>query len=229
MQELAVDFKQRRRRKNNLIKRQRTDNRSGFDGSSLITHDEILYSSSGWTHFPITHPLCNPNPKKETLIAILQTSVGIQFQDQVELGKLEELLKLMGENHRAYRYTTILHNILKASTRSKSPDSPVHLDEIRKFVKHAIKSVVPVKLLGGSANQLIFISNACSFIAAGRGTSFTLNDFMQSMKTGKCQWLKHLDSLPLQVSLLARVVKWVNLFITSYTKFAKILNLLYFS
>ena len=68
---------------------------------------------------------------------------------------------------------------------------------------------MPIELLGGKTNQQIFLSNVRRFVEAGRGTSFTLNDLIQSMQTSKCRWFSHFPSLPVQISLIARLITWL--------------------
>jgi hypothetical protein len=77
------------------------------------------------------------------------------------------------------------------------------------FIRCVIKQVVPIELLGGKTNQQIFLSNVRRFVEAGRGTSFTLNDLIQSMQTSKCRWFSHFPSLPVQISLIARLITWL--------------------
>ena len=87
--------------------------------------------------------------------------------------------------------------------------SPVEQGRVYQFVRSILTKVVSFRLLGSSHNWQIFLSNVRRYITAGRGRSFTLSDLMQSMKTNHCHWMRHLNSLPLQTSLLARLVKWL--------------------
>lgn len=201
-----INNKRRRRRRNKF--KQIVDNRRAIDGSTPIPHDEILYSSSGWTHFPITHPLFRSTPD-ETIAAILNTSVGTEcLTDQPELIRFTELVTVMGKNHRQCRYNAILRRMLSAYDPKKAS---VDADRVYQFIKCVVKKVVPVELLGGPANRRTFLSNVRYFVNAGRGTVFTLSELIQSMRTGRCRWLAHLSSLPVQISLLARVTAWLFL------------------
>ena len=206
----TVNVKQsgrRRRTKRKAI--QKVDHRRAFDGSLVIFHDEILYSHSGWTHFQITHPLLRSSPE-DTVTAILNCPVGSSIRTNgVELSQFHQFVELMWKNHRRCRYTSILRQLLK--TDSAKERLAVRTDRVNLFICVAIKTVIPVQLLGGMHNRKVLLRNVERFIRAGKGTLFTLNDIMQSVKSSKCRWLDRLDSLPLQVSLLARLFKWLFL------------------
>lgn len=198
-----------RRGRNKLAVQQIVDKRRAIDGSILIPHDEILYCSSGWTHFPITHPLFRRS-SKEAMSAILNASVGTECRDdQVDLSRLGQLIEVMAKKHRLCRYTPILRRMLSSDYDSQK--ASVDPDRVYQFIKCVVKKVVPVALLGGQSNQQIFLSNVRRFVQAGRGTAFTLSDLIQSMRTGQCRWLSHLPSLPVQISLLARLITWLFL------------------
>ena len=218
--ETTANYRPTRRGKKRVAA-QKVDPRQAFNGSDPIPHDAVMYSSSGWTQFTVDHPLNRANPGDATAVnAILATDVGgADFQDeQGRLTRLEELVGLMGKNHRRFRYGAILGRILDSASEYDPLKSCVDVDRVVQFVRRAVKSVIPLELLGGRENLLVFLSNVRSFIQAGRKTCFTLNGLMQSMKTNRCNWLAHLESLPLQVSLLARLVKWVN-YILSFILF----------
>ena len=199
--------KKTRRGRNKLAVRQIVDKRRAVDGSILIPHDEILYSSSGWTHFPNTHPLFrSPN---DTIAAILNAPVGTECRnDQLDLTRLSQLVEVMGKNHRRCRYTPIFRRMLIDSDYDPKISS-VGVGLVYRFIKCVVKKVVPVQLLGDIKNQRIFLSNVRRFVQAGRGTAFTLNDFIESMRTSKCLWLIHSPSLPVQISLMARLITWL--------------------
>ena len=199
-----------RRRNKSVRVQQIVDKRRAIDGSIHIPHDEILYSGSGWTHFPITHPLFRSS-HKEAVTAILKMSVGTECRDDVvDLSRLGQLIEVMARNHRKCRYTPILRRML-SSDPYDAQKSSVDADRVHQFIKCVVKKVVPLDLLGGSANQKMFLSTIGRFVRAGRGTAFTLNDLIQSMRTSRCRWLSHLSSLPVQISLLARLITWLFL------------------
>ena len=198
-----------RTRRSKSKKIQKVDHRRAFDGSLAIPHDEILYSHSGWTHFQITHPLLRSSAE-DTATAILNCPVGTSIRtDDVELSLLHRCVESMWKNHRRCRYKSILAQLLKISPAKE--ETTVRVDRVNLFICAAVKSVVPIELLGGVHNRKVLLGNVERFIRAGKGTCFTLNDIMQSVQSSKCQWLRHLDSLPLQLSLLARLFKWIFL------------------
>ena len=199
--------KTRRGGKHPARARQIVDKRRAFDGSILIPHDEILYSSTGWTHFPNTHPLFRSS--NEIIEAILNEPVGTECRnDELDLTGLRQLVEVMGKNHRQCRYTKIFCRMLNSSNYDpKIPTIDVGL--VFQFIKCVVKKVVPVELLGNEENRRIFLSNIRCFVEAGRGTAFTLNNFVESMQTSKCGWLFHFPSLPVQISLMARLIKWL--------------------
>jgi telomerase reverse transcriptase len=204
--------KKTRRWRNKLIAKQNVDNRRAIDGSIKIAHDEILYSSSGWTHFPITHPISHSSPNP-TVLAILRAAVGTECnesEDQLRsnLPRLGQLIEVMMKNHRRCRYNPIVRRML-ANSDYDPKKSFVDAGRVYLFIRCVIKKVVPIELLGGQTNQQIFLSNVRRFVEAGRGTSFTLNDLIQSMQTSKCHWFSHFSSLPVQISLLARLITWL--------------------
>ncbi len=79
---------------------------------------------------------------------------------------------------------------------------------VYRFVRKAVINVVPAQLLGSAHNWRVFFGTVQRYISSGRGRHFTLAEVMQSLKTSNCRWTQHLASLPLQTSLLARIVKW---------------------
>jgi len=198
--------RKRRSRKKTI---QKVDHRRAFDGSLAIPHDEILYSHSGWTHFQITHPLLRSFPQ-DTVTAILNCPVGTSIRtDDVPLSQLYQCIESLWNNHRRCRYTSILSQLLKTDSAKKQ--FVVRTDRVNLFIRAAVKTVIPIQLLGGVHNRNVLLRNVERFVCAGKGTSFTLNDIMQSVQSSKCRWLRHLNSLPLQVSLLARLFKWLFL------------------
>ncbi|XP_032779409.2 telomerase reverse transcriptase [Daphnia magna] len=207
-----IGKKKTRRGRNKLITKQIVDKRTAINGSMKIPHDEILYSSSGWTHFPITHPVSHASPIP-TVLAILRTSVGgecSESEDQLrsDLPLLGELIEAMMKNHRRCRYNPIVRRML-ADSNGDSQKSFVDASRVYQFIRCIVKKVVPIELLGDQTNQQVFLSNVRRFIEAGRGTSFTLNDLIQSMRTSKCRWFSHLPSLAVKISLLARLIVWL--------------------
>ena len=114
-----VKKKKTRRWRNKLKAKQIVDKRRAIDGSMKIAHDEILYSSSGWTHFPITHPISHSSPNP-TVLAILRASVGTkcnESEDQLRsnLPRLVQLIEVMMKNHRLCRYNPIVRRMLANS------------------------------------------------------------------------------------------------------------------
>lgn len=204
-----------RRKKKEEVVRQRIDKRRALLGSDPIPHDAIMYSCSGWTHFSVEHPLNRHIPgDKSAVNAILRTLVGSENfkDDEIHMTQFEELVHLMAKNHRNYRYGSVLRRILNSAPEYDPLRSSVDVKRVYQFLSHAIKSVIPVELLGGRKNQQTFLKTVRCFIEAGRKTCFTLGGLVHSMQTKKCRWLNHLDSLPHQISLLARLIKWVNIF-----------------
>ena len=130
------------------------DKRRAFDGSILIPHDEILYSSTGWTHFPNTHPLFRSS--NEIIEAILNEPVGTECRnDELDLTGLKQLVEVMGKNHRQCRYTKIFRRMLNSSNYDPKI-STVDVGLVYQFIKCVVKKVVPVELLGNEENRRIF-------------------------------------------------------------------------
>ena len=114
-----IGKKKTRRWRNKLIAKQIVDKRRAIGGSIKIAHDEILYCSSGWTHFPITHPISHSSPNP-TVLAILRASVGTECnesEDQLRsnLPRLVQLFEVMMKNHRLCRYNPIVRRMLANS------------------------------------------------------------------------------------------------------------------
>ena len=114
-----IGKKKTRRWRNKLIAKQIVDKRRAIDGSIKIARDEILYCSSGWTHFPITHPISHSSPNP-TVLAILRASVGTkcnESEDQLRsnLPRLVQLIEVMMKNHRLCRYNPIVRRMLANS------------------------------------------------------------------------------------------------------------------
>lgn len=207
-----IGKKKTRRWRNKLITKQIVDKRRAINGSMEIRHDEIMYSSSGWTHFSITHPISHSS-SNPTLLAILGTSVGgecSESEDQLrsDLPLFSKLIEAMVKNHHRCRYNPIVRRML-ADSKSDPQKSFVDASRVYQFIRCIIKKVVPIELLGDQTNQQMFLSNVRRFIEAGKGTSFTLNDLIQSMRTSKCRWFSHLPSLAVKISLLTRLIVWL--------------------
>ena len=201
--------KKTRRWRNKLVAKHIVDNRRAIVASTPIPHHEILYSSSGWTDFPDSHPLFRSS--NEIIDAILNEPVGtecVEVQHQLDLTRLRQLVEVMRKNHRQCHYTSIFRRMLIDSNYDPKK-AKVEVGLVYQFIKCVVKKVVPVGLLGNEENQRIFLSNIRRFVEAGRGTAFTLIEFVQFMRTRKCVWIIHFSSFNLQISLLARVIKWL--------------------
>ena len=200
----------KRRRRRVIRPPQRVDNRQAINGSIVICHDELLYSSSGWQHFQINHPLMHYCNSEAIIDEIFTQSVG--GSDFGDIGQQDLLIELLNEtrtNHRKCRYGTILKSLLKSVPSYDRTKASVETDLVFRFIKCVFNKVFPVKLLGGVKNRTVFLRNVSAFIEAGYRTSFTLSGLNESMSTKKVLWLAHLNSLPMQQSFLARSVKWL--------------------
>lgn len=91
--------KKKRRRRRKVRPPQRVDKRQALNGSITMSHDELLYSSSGYTHFPITHPLCHIRNSDAVLKEIFAQPVGgADFGDIGEKKLLVEILNKVRTN-----------------------------------------------------------------------------------------------------------------------------------
>nr|XP_022325546.1 telomerase reverse transcriptase-like isoform X1 [Crassostrea virginica] len=215
----------------------------------LYLSQSYLYSSDYREKFPATHPLSRTTPCLYDVISSLDVNEPAAYTDQDKdtpltaklktklphLPSLEDLLKDVQENHKSFRYWTILNTccpINSAKTKLKNTgkkysEIPDHIllqeyvppQRVYIFLRKVFIKVIPERLVGCRHNRNIFLKAVKRLVYLGRYEKMCLGDIMKGIKTKSVPWLPATTPHHLKLHLLAKALYWLmNDFIVTLIK-----------